>query len=1347
MHRHDRRPVMCLSQFLAALVIGLNPSVGLAEGRVPVPYPYADGRAPDFADRDLDGVPDEHDNCPDIANEPEAGGQQPMVCGAGLAAAQERYVFLTSRTFRPPRGVDPGLHPAGGRMHVFLHIERDDNPVVLSPEQRRRLESAGVTIREYVPHNTYYATVPGTRTALAGIVDLPFVHGISAIQPRDRIARSVRLARGAPAERQPDGSLQFAVEFFPDAPPQAVARLLSDLGLHQTLRDEEERFVEVRSFADVLALAESDLVYWIDELPGEFRPMDDLAAAETMADIVDREHGLRGNGLKVAMMEQYEVAPGHPDIEGRVIHDSAGSQAFDQHNLEVAGIMIGDGTLDPTKRGFLPEATLIDYSARSFPRTSRHRFFRFPKKARNDHDAVLFNYSVGTAENCHKLGAYEKDGKNIDKSVYQEGISVVRAVGNSRGPDGDLANNLNVKNGPCETNLGSLRQGVAKNDVAVGNWSLILDYEGAAKKLHTTSAAGPTVDGRLKPDLVAPGSGVWTTTLGGASPFGYREFGGTSAAAPVVSGVMGQVYEAFGAATQPLDPLTVPPATVKAILLHTARDVGPPGPDYFHGWGLVDAAAAVRVALNHDKASAEDALFVYRGRVDEASLESVLAFEVAAETYGLKVTLVWDDPHAASSASLTLVNDLDLKVTDPNGVVNYYPLDTRLLATDPIERENEALLGGRACEHSFWLACRDDRNNVEQVIAADPNGGPLAAGTWLATVSSFRLGEPEQSFSLVVEAEESPARFYRSAALAADASCPYDPLAPFCISIEADDVVLACDPGVTVTGAGNDIDGFLGQYAGIRTSRDRVTVRDCTVEDFDVGVDFQDNADGRIDNVVAIRSGTAGIRVTGERHGIWESTVSGVANPDGYGITATGDQHVISGNTVVPQAPRIGIHLAGPNTGAGAMVNNSVNGSSDGIWIDASNAEGIDRLRIERNGMGSLSGDGIRVTGKLTNSAINGNVIEGFGTAGNAGIRIEATPLRFPDNNTVSGNTVHGAGSGSQTGIALEGDRWRGEEGVLQLERVSKHQVFANFVGDSADVTVGVYEDLGESNQIYGNIVRASTSGIVSANSLADQEAVHVHANNILGATTGVALMSSGNPLETASGKATSNSIREASTGISVTNIKGSPDIISVSGNTISEISVGGTGIGVSKVDKVDIVGNDIINPPPPSPPLRIGVGVDGVVDLTIVGNEIRHVEEHGVEIGDGVVNLVFTDNIISVAPQPNVGRALDAEKAADLDFGNVVVRCNDLAGGEYDAIFLKDVDTSFNAWSELGLLNGQIDDNDGDGYGEAGADWMFSSTDYAGPRSADAKQSSVQTSRISDDAPWMTTTIACPPP
>jgi hypothetical protein len=107
---------------------------------------------------------------------------------------------------------------------------------------------------------------------------------------------------------------------------------------------------------------------------------------------------------------------------------------------------------------------------------------------------------------------------------------------------------------------------------------------------------------------------------------------------------------------------------------------------------------------------------------------------------------------------------------------------------------------------------------------------------------------------------------------------------------------------------------------------------------------------------------------------------------------------------------------------------------------------------------------------------------------------------------------------------------------------------------------------------------------------------------------------------------------------------------------------------------------------------------------------------------------------------------ALDAEKAADLDFGNVIMRCNELNGGEYDAIFPTDVDTSFNAWSELGLPTGQIDDADGDGYGEAGADWMFSSTDYAGPRLADTKQSSVRTSRISDDAPWVVTTIGCPP-
>ena len=43
-------------------------------------------------------------------------------------------------------------------------------------------------------------------------------------------------------------------------------------------------------------------------------------------------------------------------------------------------------------------------------------------------------------------------------------------------------------------------------------------------------------------------------------------------------------------ATHGKDPL---PSTIKGLLLHTAKDLGTPGPDYAYGYGLIDAKAAI----------------------------------------------------------------------------------------------------------------------------------------------------------------------------------------------------------------------------------------------------------------------------------------------------------------------------------------------------------------------------------------------------------------------------------------------------------------------------------------------------------------------------------------------------------------------------------------------------------------------------------------------------------------------------------------------------------------------------------------------------------------------------------
>jgi subtilisin family serine protease len=96
-------------------------------------------------------------------------------------------------------------------------------------------------------------------------------------------------------------------------------------------------------------------------------------------------------------------------------------------------------------------------------------------------------------------------------------------------------------------------------------------FDVSAGELAWYSSHGPTDDGRLKPDLVAPSHVVTKSER----PF---VFTGTSAAAPHVAGAAALVAQAHGGADA---------ETIRAFLLANTRDEGPQGPDPAWGAGML----------------------------------------------------------------------------------------------------------------------------------------------------------------------------------------------------------------------------------------------------------------------------------------------------------------------------------------------------------------------------------------------------------------------------------------------------------------------------------------------------------------------------------------------------------------------------------------------------------------------------------------------------------------------------------------------------------------------------------------------------------------------------------------
>jgi hypothetical protein len=430
------------------------------------------------------------------------------------------------------------------------------------------------------------------------------------------------------------------------------------------------------------------------------------------------------------------------------------------HASMAAGTIAGDGTLNSNFKGMAPAATLYTYS-----------FFDDSEdccEANNYADiADALTRSVDIANNswgyagCADLpfGDYTTQARVFDRQVLGRNDSgtrigqpmvVVFSVGNER--DGTETGNfdcLSQTSGNFE-NYGTINQPKpAKNIITVGA------VDSANDRMTSFSAWGPTSDGRIKPDIVAPGvhngtqsSSVSTITNCFGNPAGnsnqqcyrttadtntngsgtpwddrYAWFSMTSGAAAMVSGSAALFVEDFRASNAGRDPL---PSTVKAHFIHTARDLNDSttwynaGPDYASGYGVlrVDAAVAQQRSKNWQE-----------GTFDHGKLNTFF-MEVPVSLQEVKVTLAWDDaPAAPGSTSAALVNDLDLIVTDPSGNRHYpWTLNPATPSAAAVRRNEDHL------------------NNVEMVQV---DSGRVQAGRWKIEVRATSLPGGQQPYSVV----------------------------------------------------------------------------------------------------------------------------------------------------------------------------------------------------------------------------------------------------------------------------------------------------------------------------------------------------------------------------------------------------------------------------------------------------------------------------------------------------------------------------------------------------------------------------------------------------------------------
>lgn len=497
------------------------------------------------------------------------------------------------------------------------------------------------------------------------------------------------------------------------------------------------------------------------------------SAISIAADVVrdDPYYGMAGSGITVGVWDEGLARPTHQELIGRV-ESKDGTSTISYHSTHVTGTIAAAG-IDPNAIGMAPLSEIDNYdwtddtiemasaamSASGELNTiqiSNHSYVNlcgWYKDTQPEPD-VWYWYGNPANRESDFFGQYNYLAHDVDEICWNAPYYLpFRGAGNDRGDttqpeegqeyliNGSVSDIFYAATGPYADNwdnggFDTVPPGAcAKNVLTIGavNDAVFDGHRNISyAAMYYKSAWGPTDDGRVKPDLVA--NGVNVRSCVSSSDTSYANLYGTSMSSPAAAGAAVQLIDLYHQLFSGQDMRS---STLKALMIHTADDLGNPGPDYKFGWGLVNNEQSAQKLILHKRNSEANNVIV-----DSLTRNTDSSDDFTFEWDGIspiKATLCWTDPPGTStnffdSRVSRLVYDLDITITAPD-MTTYHEY-----VLDWLNPDNPATTGD------------NDRDNVKQILISSP----VQVGTYTVRVDYDQLSGT-QIYSLVISGQAQPA--------------------------------------------------------------------------------------------------------------------------------------------------------------------------------------------------------------------------------------------------------------------------------------------------------------------------------------------------------------------------------------------------------------------------------------------------------------------------------------------------------------------------------------------------------------------------------------------------------------